>query len=99
MLTTVAAGRVFDYNYCIGMYGMSGQGFWTPQDFALADDGLMYVLNRGAEELGQRVSRVTQDHQFLGQFGSIRSRRWSVRLAPLDHPGRMTATSTPPTTF
>ncbi len=21
MLTTVAAGRVFDYNYCIGMYG------------------------------------------------------------------------------
>ena len=24
MLTTVAAGRVFDYSYCIGMYGMSG---------------------------------------------------------------------------
>ena len=70
MLTTVAAGRVFDYSYCIGMYGMSGQGFWTPQDFALAGD-TMYVLNRGAEELGQRVSRVTLDHQFLGQFGSF----------------------------
>lgn len=70
MLTTVAAGRVFDYSYCIGMYGMSGQGFWTPQDFALAGD-TMYVLSRGAEELGQRVSRVTLDHQFLGQFGAF----------------------------
>ena len=70
MLTTVAAGRVFDYSYCIGMYGMSGQGFWTPQDFALADDTI-YVLSRGAEELGQRVSRVTLDHQFLGQFGAF----------------------------
>ena len=70
MLTTVADGRVFDYSYCIGMYGMSGQGFWSPQDFALAGD-TVYVLNRGAEELGQRVSRVTLDHQFLGQFGAF----------------------------
>jgi DNA-binding beta-propeller fold protein YncE len=70
MLTTVAAGRVFDYSYCIGMYGMSGQGFWSPQDFALAGD-TMYVLSRGAEELGQRVSRVTLDHRFLGQFGAF----------------------------
>ena len=70
MLTTVAAGRVFDYSYCIGMYGMSGQGFWSPQDFALAGD-TMYVLSRGAEELGQRVSRVTLDHEFLGQFGAF----------------------------
>ena len=71
MLTTVAAGRVFDYSFCLGMYGMSGQGFWTPQDFALADDGLVYVINRGAEELGQRISKVTLDHQFIGQYGSF----------------------------
>ncbi len=70
MLTTVAAGRVFDYSYCLGMYGMSGQGFWTPQDFALADD-TVFVINRGAEELGQRISKVTLDHQFLGQFGAF----------------------------
>ena len=69
MLTTVAAGRVFDYSYCLGMYGMSGQGFWTPQDMALGKNGIVYVINRGAEELGQRISRVTLDHQFLGQFG------------------------------
>ena len=71
MLTTVAAGRAFDYSYCLGMYGMSGQGFWTPQDFALADDDTVFVINRGAEELGQRISKVTLDHQFLGQFGAF----------------------------
>ncbi len=70
MLTTVAAGRVFDYSFCLGMYGMSGQGFWSPQDMALGDNGVIYVINRGAEELGQRISRVTLEHQFLGQFGA-----------------------------
>ena len=69
MLTTVAAGRVFDYSFCLGMYGMSGQGFWTPQDFDIAADGTVFILNRGAEELGQRVSKVTLDHEFLDQFG------------------------------
>ena len=33
MLTTVAAGRVYDYGYCIGMYSQAGRGFWAPQDF------------------------------------------------------------------
>ena len=34
MLTTVAAGRVYDYSYCIGMYSQAGRGFWAPQDFS-----------------------------------------------------------------
>ena len=71
MLTTVAAGRVFDYNYCIGMYAMNGQGLWTPQDFALGSGGIMYIINRGVEEVGQRISRITVDHEFLGQFGGF----------------------------
>lgn len=71
MLTTVAAGRVFDYSYCIGMYSQSGLGFWTPQDFVLGTNGRMYVLNRGAEQLGQRISKITLDHEFQGQFGSF----------------------------
>ncbi len=70
MLTTVAAGRVFDYSHCIGMYAMAGQGFWSPQDFALGSNGRFYVLSRGAEELGQRISTVSLDHEFLGQFGA-----------------------------
>ena len=59
MLTTVAAGRVFDYSHCIGMYSQSGQGFWTPQDFVLGKDGRVYVLSRGVEQLGQRVSKIS----------------------------------------
>ena len=70
MLTTVAAGRVFDYSYCIGMYGMSGQGFWAPQDFVFGEGNLIYVISRGVEEIGQRITRVTRDHEFLGQFGA-----------------------------
>ena len=72
MLTTVAAGRVFNYSYCIGMYGMSGLGFWSPMDFALGPNGVMYVTNRGdAEGLGQRISKCTVTHEFLGQFGGF----------------------------
>ncbi len=70
MLTTVAAGRVFDYSYCIGMYAMAGQGLGSPYDFALGPEGRLYIINRGAEELGQRVTICTLDHEFLGQFGS-----------------------------
>ena len=70
MLTTVAAGRVFDYSYCIGMYSQSGLGFWAPQDFVLGKNGRIYVLSRGVEQLGQRISKITFDHEFQGQFGS-----------------------------
>ncbi len=71
MLTTVAAGRVFDYSYFIGMYSQSAQGFWTPQDFVLGQNGRIYVLSRGVEQLGQRVSKINFDHEFQGQFGSF----------------------------
>ena len=71
MLTTVAAGRVFDYSHCIGMYSQSCQGFWTPQDFVLGKDGRVYVLSRGVEQLGQRVSKINLDSEFQGQFGSF----------------------------
>jgi DNA-binding beta-propeller fold protein YncE len=71
MLTTVAAGRVFDHSYCIGMYSNSGSGFWSPLDFALGSGGVLYVINRGAEELGQRITRCTMDHRYLGQFGAF----------------------------
>jgi len=71
MLTTVAAGRVFDHSYCIGMYSNSGAGFWSPLDFVLGSGGVLFVVNRGAEELGQRISRCTVDHRHLGQFGAF----------------------------
>ena len=71
MLTTVAAGRVYDYGYCIGMYSQAGRGFWAPQDFVLGANGRIYVLSRGVEQLGQRVSKINFNHEFQGQFGSV----------------------------
>jgi DNA-binding beta-propeller fold protein YncE len=70
MLTTTAAGRTFDYNYCIGMVAMSGAGFTFPVDFVLGPNGVIYVINRAAEGLNQRISKCTVDHKFLGQYGS-----------------------------
>jgi DNA-binding beta-propeller fold protein YncE len=70
MLTTTAAGRTFDYSYCIGMVAMSGAGFTDPMDFAIPDNGVVYVVNRGTEGLNARISKCTVDHQFLGQYGS-----------------------------
>lgn len=72
MLTTVAAERVFHYSYCIGMYGMSGLGFWSPLDFAFGANGVFYVISRGdSEALGPRISKCTVDHQFLDQYGGF----------------------------
>jgi DNA-binding beta-propeller fold protein YncE len=70
MLTTVAAGRAFDYSYCIGMVAMSGAGFTFPVDFAMTPQGVIYVINRAAEGLNQRVSKCTVNHEFLAQFGN-----------------------------
>ena len=70
MLTTVASGRVYHYNYCIGAYGTSGRTFQNAYDFALGSGGNIYVINRGAEGIGQRVTMLTLDHDYLGQFGS-----------------------------
>ena len=85
MLTTTAAGRTFDYSHCLGMYGMSGLGFWAPLDFAFGANGVLYVVNRGGEELGQRISKCTIDHKFLGQFGGYGSGDgqfiWPVSIA------------------
>ena len=73
MLTTIAAGRVFNFSHCLGMYAMAAQGFWNPLDFAFGKNGKMYVVNRGAEELGQRVTICTTDHEFISQFGGFGS--------------------------
>ena len=68
MLTTVAAGRVFNYSHCVGMYSSGGVGFWNPVDLALDSSGVWYVINRGTEEMGQRICKCTANHEFLGEF-------------------------------
>ena len=71
MLTTIAAGRVFNYSHCIGMFGMGGQGFWNPVDFAFGPGGIVYAVNRGGDFVGgQWVTKLTVDHEFISQFGT-----------------------------
>ena len=69
MLTTIAAGRVFDYSHCIGMYSTSGVGFLAPMDFALGSNGTVYVLNRGVDEITLRISKCTLEHEFISDIG------------------------------
>ena len=69
MLTTIAAGRVFDYSHCLGMYSTSGVGFLVPMDFALGSNDTMYVLNRGVDEITLRISKCTLEHEFIADIG------------------------------
>ena len=51
MLTTIAAGRVFDFSHAVGRGGGSGMGFSRAVSIALGEDNMVYVLNRGAEQI------------------------------------------------
>ena len=69
MLTTVAAGRVYDFSHCMGMYSTSGIGFLVPHDFAFGADDTLYVLNRGVDEVTMRISKCTLNHEFIADIG------------------------------
>ena len=83
MVTQVVAGRVFDFNRVIGRTAASGMGFTRPVAVGIGDGDLVYVLNRGWEEIsdvpwnrthnGIRVGMVTigneaGDEEFVGDF-------------------------------
>ena len=70
MLTTVAGSRVYDFSHCVGMYAQTGQGFYAPTDFVLADSGVIYVANHGGLSFFQRITKLTVDHEYLGDLGS-----------------------------
>ena len=66
MLTRKVAGRVYNYDYCLGREGTGGSGFLFRQDFSLGSGGSLYVLNSGTESfpcLG--ITKCTLDHQHL----------------------------------
>ncbi len=79
MLTTVAAGRVYNFSHVVGRAMESGTGFNLPTDLAVSKDGVIYVLNRGNENnFSSRVSKVTigapGDEEFLCEFGKYGER-------------------------
>ena len=54
MLTQQVKGRVYNYSHCLG--GSSGdRGFFAPVDFAVGNEGRIYVVNTGFEFYPQYV--------------------------------------------
>ena len=66
MLTRQVAGRVYNYDYCIGRLGTGGPGFYQPLDFALGAGESLYVVNRAAEHNPTHgITKCTLNHDFL----------------------------------
>ena len=49
MVTQIVLGRVWDFGYVIGRWGVSGEALYIPVNTCLGKDDIMYVLNRGYE--------------------------------------------------
>ena len=63
--------RIFRYSHTIGSQSPGGPGFRYPVDLALTKDDIIYVVNRGHDgEEAHRVSVLTTDSEYIGQFGS-----------------------------
>ena len=74
MLTTVIAGRVYDFSHAVGRNAAAGKGFAQPSSIALAPKGVAYVVSRGNEtNFGSRVTKVyigaAGEEDVLAEFG------------------------------
>ena len=59
MLTTIAAGRVYNFSHVIGRDSSRGTSFHSPSAIALTQDGVAYVVSRGNEaSFGTRVGKI-----------------------------------------
>ena len=66
MLTRHTAGRVYNYEYCIGRDGRGGTAFRWPLDFAQGPSGSLYVINRGDDVMPNHgITKCTLDHELL----------------------------------
>ena len=73
MITTVATGRVYNFSHVVGRGQSTGTGFSRPTAIDLAQDGSVYVVNRGGEQNpGSRVNKITigapGDEEFICEF-------------------------------
>ena len=69
-IETVVGRRAWIYSHNIGRLLEFGTGFTYPVGIALAENGVMYLANRGYEYAQvQRVSKVTVDEEFIADFG------------------------------
>ena len=93
MLTTTVAGRTWSFSHAIGRNLQTGNGFGQPSAVAIAPGGVLYVLNRGQETVGdppaplKRIMKLTIDEEYIGEFGRG-ILIWPAGLA-LDHDGQV----------
>lgn len=80
MLTTVIAGRVWDFSHAVGRNAAAGNGFSQPTGLALAPNGIAYVVSRGNENnFGSRVTKV-----FIGEPGEEETQAEFARYGTAD---------------
>ena len=97
MLTTVIAGRVYDFSHAVGRNAAAGDGFAYPSAIALASKGVMYVVSRGSENnFGSRVTKLSigapGEEKVLGEFckyGTDPGRAMWPNSVALDRDGRV----------
>jgi DNA-binding beta-propeller fold protein YncE len=71
----MSANIGFRYTDTIGLLAQSGRGFSLPVDFALGQDGKLYVLNRGnPTQRNVHVTICTVHGDYLADFGTYGSR-------------------------
>ena len=66
MLTRHVAGRVYNYDYCIGRRAPGGTAFSCSVDFALGSQGSLYVVSRGTEfGPSQGITKCTLEQELV----------------------------------
>ena len=86
MLTKKVAGRIYNYDYCIGTSTPAGKGFERPVDFSLGSGGSLYVLSRSnMAGPGYGITKCTLSHDLIwedrGQNFCGRESRWPRGVA------------------
>lgn len=77
-IETMAGSRAWIYSHNIGRNAMTGMGFSVPIGVAPAKDNVLFVASRGSDIFpNQRVSKVTMDQEFIGEFGRVDSEQGS----------------------
>ncbi len=86
MHTKKVAGRIYNFEYCIGGSTPGGKGFFYPTDCAVGPSGSVYVVNRGnMNGPHQGLTKCTMNHDLIWEdrglnFGK-RECRWPRGIA------------------
>ena len=85
MLTTTVQGRTWNFSHAIGWNAIAGNGFTQPFSVTFAGSDIIYVLNRGGENVpNRRIGKWTSvpnvDEEFIRDFGR-EDFTWPVALA------------------